>query len=662
MLRSSVTGEDGTRAILPSTNPMASVLFLLLMVLAAAVLGRLVAHAFESFPDPAARFGVYGLIGLGLTGTLVYIAGLLFGVGPALPRVVVAAIPVILLLLFVLEGRRSKPPRWGIMHLVLPRGPTAVLCLGGVLLAVAIGLTGVLTPSTALDWDSLAYHLAVPKIWLSQGHIRPITFIHHSNFPAAADSLFLLGLAFGGQATAKGFMFLAYIFGLFAVFGLARQRYGERAGWIAALSLACVPMAVWEAGSAYIDGIHGLYAGLGLWLLADDGERRAHWSVPALLLGLALGTKYTGLQAVSVGAVLVLLGARRREVLPFLVLALAVGGFWYVKNVLWTGNPVFPFYYSLFGGKNWDGFSARIYAEEQSTFGIGRGPGAILGLVAIPSRFTNPAPLQGLGFPFVALGAGGLAALIGWGVRQETPRPERRALLAAGLVFALWILTSEQSRYILALAPIMAILAGGLGAHSRGWRVIAGLNAALGLFVLTRTLVPDRLPYLSGGLTAEEYTGGFTANDGARVPGKLGFSAPAAWLNANVGNGRVALYDEVFGYLLDVPYIWANPGHSTELGYDRMQTGADLVAALKREGVTYVYLNLTIVPSTEPAEARFEQALGTGIARQPYSPEEARKMDGDLRTKWKRLLADAVDRGLLMPETSFGRRLVYRLG
>lgn len=639
---------------------MAGVLFLFVILLSVAVLGRLVARAFEPFPDPAARLGVYGLIGLGLLGTAIYLAGWLLPIGERFPRIVVALVPVVLLVLLLLEGRKGRPPKFGVMHLKLPKGPVPLLCLGGIFLAAALALTGVFTPSTRLDWDSLAYHLAVPKIWLAEGHIRPVSFIHHSRFPAAADSLFLLGLGFGGQSAAKGFMFAAYIFGIFAIFGLARHRYRGQAGWLAALGFAAVPMAIWEAGSAYIDLIHGLYAGIGLWLLADDSEDRPHPVVAALLIGLALGTKYTGLQAFGVAVVLVLIGSRRREILKFGAVALALGGFWYVKNWVEAGNPVYPFYYSIFGGVNWNEFAAKIYAEEQATFGMGRGPGALLGLAAVPGRFTNPAPLIGGGLPFVSLGAAGLAALVGWGLRTSIPRLERRALLACGLVLGLWLFTSQQSRYILALLPMLAILAGGLAATSRPWKVVVGINAAIGLFVVSRTLLPERLPYLSGDLTSEEYVGGFTRDDGSRSGGRLGFTAPANYLNEHVGKtGRVALYDELFGFLLDVPYVWAGPGHSTEIDYVTMKDGGDLVRTLGHLGVTHVYVNLAL--SSDPATLRFAGALGLVGPRQPYTNEETNALDVDPRTKWKRLLADAVNRQLLVQDATFGPRVVYRI-
>ena len=637
-----------------------TVLFLLFVAVALG-LGRLALGRAARGLDPAARVGVYGLVGFGFMGLLVYVMGLV-KVSESVPVLFSMTIAIGASLVALRQSGRSLPSLRSLAFRP-PRDLPSLLILGAIALAVLFALTGVLTPSTPLDWDSLAYHLAVPKIWIANGKIAPISFIHHSNFPASADALFLVGLGVGGQAGAKAFMLAAYGLGILSVFGLARARYGERAGWWAALGFAAVPMAMWEAGSAYIDLIHGLYAGLGLWLLADDSEDRPHWLLPAILLGFALGTKYTGLQALVVGGVLAIVGARRPEAVRIAGVALLVGGFWYVKNVLWTGNPVYPFYYSLFGGRNWDAFSAAIYAEEQATFGMGKGPGAWLGLAAVPGRFTNPDPGRGLGFIFVSLGASGLASLAGWAFAPRVPRLERRAVLACGLMLALWLFASEQSRYILAILPILAILGGGLAARASVWKAIVGVNAALGLFVFSRTLLPDRLPFLSGGLTEAEYLGGFAREDGSRVPGRVPFYEPAQYLNTVARGGRVALYDEVFGSLLDVPYLWANPGHSTELGYAGMTTGDDLANALRREGVTHVYLAF-IGDMADPGNARFAEALGlsgtSGGPARPYTPGEVAAMS-DLRLRWKALFADAVARGRFAPDRSFGRKMIYRL-
>src|SRR6202011_1887734 len=115
-------------------------------------------------------------------------------------------------------------------------------------LAILFATVSVLAPSDTMEWDTLAYHLAVPKLWLQAGQIQPISYIHHSNFPFAVDNLYIWGLAWGGEEGAKAFTLAFHTYGIFAVFGFARQVYGELAGWWAALTWATIPAVLWLSG------------------------------------------------------------------------------------------------------------------------------------------------------------------------------------------------------------------------------------------------------------------------------------------------------------------------------------------------------------------------------------------------------------------------------
>jgi hypothetical protein len=72
-----------------------------------------------------------------------------------------------------------------------------------------------------------------------------------------------------------------------------------------------------------------------------------------------------------------------RTLLAFGAVALLVASPWYVKNFFFTGNPFYPFAYSVFGGRFWDEFRAAWYARAGT--GIGLNPVA---LVALPWTLT----------------------------------------------------------------------------------------------------------------------------------------------------------------------------------------------------------------------------------------------------------------------------------
>jgi len=651
---------------------MLGVLITLVFAAGATGLGRWLLRPWLPPIDPAAQLGIAGLSGLGLIGTLTLFVGLVPG-GLHWGLLLVAALSFAGLVLLV--GDRQG------LACTLPRDWRLVL-LAACGLGVLVSLCGVLAPSDTVDWDTLAYHLAVPKIWLAAGQIQYISFIHHSNFPFAIDNLYVWGLTWGGQSGAKAFSLVSLVFGLVSIFGLARHSYGEKAGWWAALAFASTPMVLWLSGTAYIDVGNGLFGGLGIVFAARWAaeNRRAELVLSGVMLGLCAGSKYTGIQIIiAVSVVLAIRGLLAKKAAHYLrggltiaTLSLAICCPWYIKNVVNTGNPVYPFFYSVFGGKNWDAFSEKIYKEQQQTFGAGRElptaeqPNytankldptrfghAVLGLAYQPSRYIDPAPTRNLGFVFGSLGFLAIAAGLSWLFSGTATAFEGTILGSLGIALLMWFFLSEQSRYILGLTVPLCVLAGGVVAQLRaGVALVLGCTVqfAASMWILKEARLDLQLQVVRGEVSRQQY-------QSQLIP----FYEPAQWINSNV-QGRIALYDEVFGYLLDVPYFWAGPGHTTEIGYDRLQDGAALAAKLRSFGITHVYIDLsTTFGGDHVARDRWAQAAGLTGTPQPYSQQELDTAAQDIRLKYKALLAQAIAGGQMQMVKSFGTRLIFIL-
>ncbi|MBV6459244.1 MAG: hypothetical protein HONBIEJF_02389 [Fimbriimonadaceae bacterium] len=589
------------------------------------------------------RFGIAGLILLGSLGTLSFLA---LWAGSFSTRAATGLVIVIVItaVLCFAKGWTADTTRHG-------RALAAWILLSVPVLVFAV-LTALSPPDTT-EWDSMAYHLAVPKLWLQSGGLREIWFIHHSNFPFAVDSLFAFGLLTDEWA-ARLFTVFFLLYGLAAVAGFVRRRLGGKAAWIALAGFAYVPVVVWQSGTNYIDVAHGLFAGFGL-LYAVEALLEEHrgWWLPALLIGFACASKYTGLQTLAVvGLLAVVMTVRKgakplRTGLSIAIVSLVLASPWLVRNVLNTGNPVYPFFYGVLGGKDWDEFRAKIYTEEQKTFGV-LGPQnlghAVLGLAYQPGRYNNPAPQSGQGLPTASVG---FALLFGSFVLLASGRGggyERWLLLATGISLLLWFGLSQQSRYIASLAPVLAYLTASAWQATRWRPAVAGavvVQALVTLLWWCGAFLPDRLAVVTGEISRDEYLG-------RRVP----FYRPAQAINELAKGGSVALFDEVFGYWLDVPYAWANPGHSTRLPYDTMQTGADFAAGLR--DYTHVYVNMLGSPPD------FGERWRAAMQGTPLPADERTALMSDLRTKWKPLLAEAVAEGHYVVQQDFGRGILLR--
>jgi hypothetical protein len=131
------------------------------------------------------QFGASGLSALTILGSLFYFAGFI----SIKASVIVALLYSIWAFSELLREKGSRER--GFRSKFELSGPEKLLSFACVLLLL-LPLVGVFSPSTALDWDSIAYHLAVPKLWIQQNKVSSISFIHHSNFPAGVDGLFLV--------------------------------------------------------------------------------------------------------------------------------------------------------------------------------------------------------------------------------------------------------------------------------------------------------------------------------------------------------------------------------------------------------------------------------------------------------------------------------------
>jgi len=525
--------------------------------------------------------------------------------------------------------------------------------------AVVIGLLHTLAPLDALDWDGLAYHLAVPKIWAQEGRITFIPTIHHSNFPFNLDALNLLFPSTSFGESVKAFSFAPLAFGILAVFGLTRRWFGGSTGLWAALAFAYTPVLLWQAGSTYIDLAHGLYSGLALLYLAEKiGGAGADldWFLPAALLGLACGSKYTGWQAAVAAFVCAVLflgptaDGRRSLARGMALVGLScavLGGPYLARNVMNTGNPVYPFLYEVFGGRNWDSWRADIYKNEQQSFGLGRSPSAlapaVVGLAYQPGRYINPGQTTGQGFPMGATGAVpvlalGLGALLGLRDRRWLV-----LLLSCGLLFAMWFVLSQQVRYLAGIWVIAAVVSGGFLARTRVWggfRWIIAAQAAVTCVVLWQTVTYD---HLGSSLSSTEVRTQI-------IQRRVAMARNAPTINQMVNGGKVALFDEVFGYFLDCRYVWGNAPHSTLFPSENASTREEFLEMFEKQGVTHLYVNLGFMPD-----------FCQNVLKNSATPEEWAKVQSDRQIRWVAFISESERAGRLRPLVNFGGAVLYQL-
>ena len=424
--------------------------------------------------------------------------------------------------------------------------------------AVYLSLFALLTLLTALlpptGWDSLFYHLTGPKLYLQSGRIAGGVDIPHLSFPSVMEMLYAWAILLRGDIAAK---LLHALFGLLLaglVYLTARRFLGRKAAWPAVLLFASMPMVSALAGWAYNDlalayfQLACLYSVI-RYLLSPSALRHSPLAIrhspfawlilSGIFAGLAMGLKYTSfVTPLTLTGLIVWYACRdtRRTPKPaiyslaaFALPALLVALPWYVKNWIFTGNPVYPFLFDLFGGQYWDSFRAGWYAAAGT--GIGWQPDTLLALPWLVTLGVHDAnywdgrtgPLFLLFLPLI------LYYGLFYSRRHSLDRqsPAVTALLVFALAqFAFWVLgviwtrSLWQSRLLLpglvALAPVAGRVWVDLPRFdlpqfslSRFVNLAIGLVLALTLLDIgLLTLKIDPLLYLTGLESRAEYLTG----------------------------------------------------------------------------------------------------------------------------------------------------------
>jgi hypothetical protein len=424
------------------------VAFVAFMALGAASIGgRLVRAAGLSFSHRSDHLAVALPLGLGLMALAVLLLGE-FGV------LTQAAIGV-LLVAPMLTFSRDIWPRW----------PARVDLFDGLLI---FGLVGTLLTALApvTDGDALAYHLQLPKTFLQDGAIRFDPYQHESAYPMVVELLYAMGLSWRGPVACRLISWLLGVCLMLSVTALARPSLGYRVRWAGTIALL-VP-AISNGMTAPLNDVPLASFGasaLVSWMAWRDGPTMQKTALAGTLAGLMLGVKYPAVIWVGLLGLATLLVAVRRKLalwhaMAFAFTALLVGGVWYVRAWWFTGNPVYPFFRSVFGGSG----IAEVLLPGRRPLGLAPWKllTALVPMTFDPSRFESR--WHQIGPVFVIF----LPLLL-------VARPPRRVVLLVGLgyLFFTLCLTMRQSpRFSLtALGPMAVGVAwvASWAAEQRGW-------------------------------------------------------------------------------------------------------------------------------------------------------------------------------------------------
>lgn len=231
-----------------------------------------------------------------------------------------------------------------------------------VLLGIAVCVTFFAAATPPFFFDALTYHLAVPQKYLQAHGFHYIPHHHYSNYPANIGMLFLVGLSFSGGMLAHLLSWVYAPMTALSVYAFTKSRWGNSTAVTAAILVFFVPGILIVSILTSVDNGVMFYAFLSFsaFLSWCSTRQRSWFLLTGIFCGLAVGSKYTAIAVTFLALELLLflheylvekhslLSVLRKMVLLGL-LVVATASPWFLKNGIYTGNPLYPFFNSFFG-------------------------------------------------------------------------------------------------------------------------------------------------------------------------------------------------------------------------------------------------------------------------------------------------------------------------
>jgi hypothetical protein len=421
-----------------------------------------------------------GALGLGLFWTALGFNGLWFE-GPF--KLILVALA--LWALIDMRGRideEALPTWWKAQS----PGTKGWVAFGGLFGMLGLGMAA----APDVFYDGLVYHLSTLQAWLDRHGIVDLPANLYTYYPFGGETILFNGYLLGGSEGAKLLNAAGLVMTGMAAGAWVAEVSGIRAGvmtWAMVMSIPVLNASVW---TTQVDALLALFCLLFLFSLERGLEGKGKgWALAAgIFAGAALSVKYTAGIGLLLAVVIFWIGKPRKRLdrgwarmAAFAVVVAAIlAGPWFLRNLVFQADPLYPYPFLGKGGLSGGNF-AGLMDDHQATWI--RHPAFL--------DWLEQAVTQDLDKTIAPLLFGLLPLIFFW---ERWPARAR----VLGILGCLWLVAglvlSHQIRLLVPIFPVLLTAVGmGLGSLSTpGWRRwAAGIVLIFGL-----------LSFLSMGRTA----------------------------------------------------------------------------------------------------------------------------------------------------------------
>ena len=543
------------------------------------------------FRDELENFVFCFIAGQGILGWLLYFPGVL-GLFSYNVFIIVLASGILLYFIFYFHNKKLLLlPNINIPKLSIEKKIIIVI----IVLIITIDVLEAIAPPS--DADTLAYHFALPKQFLSDNAViffpkavdAAVPLLVHLTYAAALQIGGETGLTFWTMLTGWNTSLLVYL--------VARRYVPNTWAVLSAVIFLTSPAVLFSGGTGHVEIRCAAFVLASVFFLieAKNNPSLKFVALAGMFAGFYLGSKYFGLFFVLASLPIILVEKNPKKNLTlYLAMVLATGFQWYLWNYLHTSDPLFP---SLTNFLNYP--DSNFWNRD-----LGAHFTKLLKQGDLPLTVNL---LNWLLFPFIAafnLVEGLNAGRTGFGiflililpmtcigfVRYTTINSNIMfPLIIAFIFFTIWFFsgTTQRVRHLLPIYPLILI-----ACVSISWSFFNRINAmnlfglcfAIVIFIQTAGQMVFGYNYLKFAFLGETRKSFLERN--------VQYAAAVHWTNENLPSGsRVAHSQRGISYLFEDTSFMLHPYFQT-IVEARPSTNNKVTfnTQLKAEGITHLIL------------------------------------------------------------------------
>ena len=350
---------------------------------------------------------------------------------------------------------------------------------------LVFGVTFLVALTLPTKFDSLVYHISLPKIYLQENQFQFVPWLMYWGMPQVTEMLFTWAMGLGSLQTPLMMGWLVGLLASIAVFRIVQINVSKTAGYVSLASLLAGYTTAQSLSWGYVNWMNMLFGTAFLvcmwqWykaqvdtyqgqnnkgILGENG--RYFLTLGGVFVGFSLGVKYTSGVLVLIGIIIILFGSKKigrkrgwSNLFLFLGAAFLTFSPWLMKNVLATNNPLYPF---IFPAGSMDRIRLNFY-QNQPTYDAWWK----VFLLAVSSTILGKEGAAGFGASIGPLlfPLGFVGAVLGKKEKMQSKELYKTALLIIIPGLIIWGIAGFfsgfliQTRLYYALFPSVAVLAG----------------------------------------------------------------------------------------------------------------------------------------------------------------------------------------------------------